>query len=42
LRSVSRASGGTRITQVSDSEREDLESKYATLRDELSQMKLSY
>jgi predicted nucleic acid-binding Zn-ribbon protein len=42
MRSVSRASGGTRITQVSDSEREDLESKYATLRDELSQMKLSY
>lgn len=42
MRSVSRASGGTRITQVSDPEREDLESKYATLRDELSQLKLSY
>jgi hypothetical protein len=42
MRSISRASGGTRITQVSDPEREDLESKYATLRDELSQMKLSY
>jgi predicted nucleic acid-binding Zn-ribbon protein len=42
MRSVSRASGGTRATQISDPEREDLESKYATLRDELSQMKLSY
>ncbi|KAL5121189.1 hypothetical protein ACEQ8H_001041 [Pleosporales sp. CAS-2024a] len=42
MRSVSRASGGTRVTQVSDSEREDLESKYASLRDEMSQMKLSY
>jgi predicted nucleic acid-binding Zn-ribbon protein len=42
MRSVSRASGGTRITQMSDPEREDLESKYAALRDELSQMKLSY
>ncbi|KAH3963995.1 hypothetical protein HBH98_195080 [Parastagonospora nodorum] len=42
MRSVSRASGGTRVTQISDPEREDLESKYATLRDELSQMKLSY
>jgi predicted nucleic acid-binding Zn-ribbon protein len=42
MRSVSRASGGTRATQMSDPEREDLESKYATLRDELSQMKLSY
>jgi predicted nucleic acid-binding Zn-ribbon protein len=42
MRSVSRASGGTRVTQMSDPERDDLESKYATLRDELSQMKLSY
>ncbi|KAF1920429.1 hypothetical protein BDU57DRAFT_508750 [Ampelomyces quisqualis] len=42
MRSVSRASGGTRVTQISDPEREDLESKYAALRDELSQMKLSY
>lgn len=42
IRSVSRASGATRITQMSDPEREDLESKYAVLRDELSQMKLSY
>jgi len=42
MRSVSRASGGTRMTQMSDPEREDLEGKYATLRDELSQMKLSY
>lgn len=42
IRSVSRASGGTRVTQMSDPEREDLESKYAALRDELSQMKLSY
>jgi predicted nucleic acid-binding Zn-ribbon protein len=42
MRSVSRASGGTRMTQMSDPEREDLESKYAALRDELSQMKLSY
>ena len=30
------------MTQMSDPDREDLESKYATLRDELSQMKLSY
>lgn len=42
MRSVSRASGGTRMTQMSDPERDDLESKYATVRDELSQMKLSY
>lgn len=42
MRSVSRASGGTRITQMSDPEREDLESKHAALRDELSQLKLSY
>jgi chromosome segregation ATPase len=42
MRSVSRASGGTRVTQMSDPERDDLEGKYATLRDELSQMKLSY
>ncbi|KAH8727254.1 hypothetical protein GQ44DRAFT_704734 [Phaeosphaeriaceae sp. PMI808] len=42
MRSVSRASGGTRVTQMSDPEREDLETKYAALRDELSQMKLSY
>jgi chromosome segregation ATPase len=42
MRSVSRASGGTRVTQISDPEREDLESKYAAARDELSQVKLSY
>ncbi|KAF3033522.1 Anucleate primary sterigmata protein B [Didymella keratinophila] len=40
MRSVSRASGGTRITQMSDTEREDLESKLAAARDELSQLKL--
>ncbi|UPX19467.1 uncharacterized protein EKO05_0009727 [Ascochyta rabiei] len=40
MRSVSRASGGTRITQMSDSEREDLEGKLASARDELSQLKL--
>ncbi|KAI8939748.1 hypothetical protein NX059_003493 [Plenodomus lindquistii] len=42
MRSVSRASGGTRMTQMSDPERDDLESKHAALRDELSQLKLSY
>lgn len=42
MRSVSRASGGTRVTQASDPEREDLETRYAAARDELSQMKLSY
>lgn len=52
MRSVSRASGATRVTQVSqvsqvsdperDREREDFESKYAALRDELSQTKLQY
>jgi chromosome segregation ATPase len=48
MRSVSRASGGTRATQatqatqLSDAEREDYESKYSALRDELSQMKLQY
>tara|TARA_R110002003_G_scaffold76_1_gene6961 strand:+ start:15972 stop:20669 length:4698 start_codon:yes stop_codon:yes gene_type:complete len=42
MRSVSRASGGTRTTQMSDPEREDLEMKYAAVRDELSQLKLSY
>ena len=42
MRSVSRASGGTRVTQMSDPEREDFESKHAALRDELSQLKLSY
>ena len=45
-RSVSRASGGTRVTQASDPERdrerEDLEAKCAALRDELSQTKLQY
>lgn len=40
MRSVSRASGGTRITQMSDTDREDLESKLAAARDELSQLKL--
>ncbi|KAF3004854.1 Anucleate primary sterigmata protein B [Curvularia kusanoi] len=40
MRSVSRASGGTRVTQMSDSEREDLETKLASARDELSQLKL--
>lgn len=42
IRSVSRASGGTRITQISDPDREDLEAKYAVLRDELSQTKLDF
>ncbi|KAJ4365755.1 hypothetical protein N0V83_008375 [Neocucurbitaria cava] len=42
MRSVSRASGATRVTQMSDPERDDLESKHAALRDELSQLKLSY
>jgi chromosome segregation ATPase len=39
-RSVSRASGGTRVTQMSEPERDNLEGKYAELRDELSQVKL--
>jgi chromosome segregation ATPase len=39
-RSVSRASGGTRVTQMSDPERDSLEGKYAELRDELSLAKL--
>jgi archaellum component FlaC len=42
MRSVSRASGGTRLTQMSDPDRDDLETKYSALRDELSQLKLSY
>jgi predicted nucleic acid-binding Zn-ribbon protein len=42
IRSTSRASGGTRITQMSDSERDDIEGKNAALRDELSQQKLAY
>lgn len=42
MRSASRASGGTRNTQASDPDREDYESKHAALRDELSQLKLSY
>ncbi|KAH7138042.1 hypothetical protein B0J11DRAFT_475289 [Dendryphion nanum] len=41
-RSVSRASGGTRGTQVSDVERDEYEGRYAVLRDELSQTKLQY
>lgn len=41
-RSVSRASGGTRVTQLSDVERDDYENKCAALRDELSQTKLQY
>ncbi|KAF2121775.1 hypothetical protein BDV96DRAFT_618333 [Lophiotrema nucula] len=41
-RSVSRASHGTRATQISDQERDDFENKYAALRDELSQTKLQY
>lgn len=44
-RSVSRASGvtgATRVTQMSDAERDDYENKYAALRDELSQTKLQY
>ena len=40
MRSVSRASGGTRGTQ--DPDQEDLETKNAALRDELSHLKLSY
>jgi chromosome segregation ATPase len=39
-RSVSRASGGTRVTQMSEPERDNLEGKYAELRDELSLLKL--
>ena len=42
MRSVSRASGGTRLTQASDPDRDEYESKNAALRDELSQLKLSY
>jgi chromosome segregation ATPase len=48
VRSVSRASHATRMSQISDPERdrdrdrEDLESKCAALRDELSQVKLQY
>lgn len=41
-RSISRASGGTRVTQLSDAERDDYENRYAALRDELSQTKLQY
>jgi archaellum component FlaC len=42
IRSTSRASGGTRVTQMSDPERDDIEGKNAALRDELSQLKLAY
>ncbi|ENI03693.1 hypothetical protein COCC4DRAFT_141810 [Bipolaris maydis ATCC 48331] len=42
MRSVSRASGGTRNTQTSDPDRDDYEAKNAALRDELSHLKLSY
>jgi predicted nucleic acid-binding Zn-ribbon protein len=41
-RSVSRASGGTRATHLSDAERDEYENKYAALRDELSKTKLQY
>lgn len=41
-RSVSRASGGTRATHLSDAERDEFENKYAALRDELSKTKLQY
>ncbi|KAF2018464.1 hypothetical protein BU24DRAFT_441012 [Aaosphaeria arxii CBS 175.79] len=41
-RPLSRASGGTRATHLSDAERDEYESKYAALRDELSQTKLHY
>ncbi|KAJ4348220.1 uncharacterized protein N0V89_009592 [Didymosphaeria variabile] len=45
-RSVSRGSRDTRVTQISDpardQERDDLEAKCASLRDELSQTKLQY
>ncbi|OCL12480.1 hypothetical protein AOQ84DRAFT_334233 [Glonium stellatum] len=39
-RSASRASGATRVTQLSDPERDEWESKCAALRDEISQTKL--
>ncbi|XTI91135.1 hypothetical protein V2W45_1413718, partial [Cenococcum geophilum] len=39
-RSASRASGATRVTQMSDPERDEWESKCAALRDEISQTKL--
>lgn len=39
-RAVSRASGGTRVTEHSDADRDDYESKLAALRDELLQSKL--
>ncbi|KAF2459277.1 hypothetical protein BDY21DRAFT_408530 [Lineolata rhizophorae] len=39
-RSASRASGATRVSQFSDVEREEYEKKNATLRDEISQIKL--
>ncbi|KAF2399739.1 hypothetical protein EJ06DRAFT_530544 [Trichodelitschia bisporula] len=40
-RAESRASGGTRATQMSDAERDDLEKKQAALRDELAQIKMT-
>jgi predicted nucleic acid-binding Zn-ribbon protein len=40
-RAESRASGHTRITQVSESEREEYDKRVATLRDELAQIKIT-
>ena len=40
-RSSSRASGATRVTQISDHERDEYEKKQATLRDELAQVKMT-
>jgi hypothetical protein len=39
-RAESRASGHTRVTQVSESERDDYDKRVATLRDELAQIKI--
>jgi chromosome segregation ATPase len=39
-RAESRMSGNTRLTQMSDAERDDYERRHATLRDELAQVKM--
>jgi predicted nucleic acid-binding Zn-ribbon protein len=39
-RAESRMSGNTRMTQLSDAERDDFERRHATLRDELAQVKM--
>ncbi|KAE8445554.1 hypothetical protein EG329_013318 [Mollisiaceae sp. DMI_Dod_QoI] len=40
-RSVSRASVGTRLTQLTDTEREDFENKHAELRDRINSLKIN-